>query len=96
MIRLDHVKQNANMPSELLTKIFSDNEHICKVRKENDPGWANMDSNEKAKDLRKVCDTDLVNHQRASIEEIQPRGKITPFLKVNSLLKVKDATSQNY
>ena len=84
------------MPSELLTKIFSDNEHICKVRKENDPGWAKIDSNEKAKDLREVCDTNLVDHQRASIKDIQPRRKITPFLKVISLLKVKDATSQNH
>ena len=81
--RLNYVEQKANMPSELLlTNIFSDNEQVCKVRKKNNPGWAKMDSNEKAKALRDVCDTNLVDHQRAAIDEIQPRGKITPFLKV--------------
>ena len=37
--RLDYV--------ELLTKIFSDNESVYKVRKKNDAGWAKLDSNEK-------------------------------------------------
>ena len=81
--RLDYVEQKANMLSELLlTKIFSDNEQICKVRKKNDPGWAKMDSNKKAKALREVCDTNPVDHQQGAIEEIQPRGKMIPFLKV--------------
>ena len=64
------MKQKANLPSELLlTKIFSDNKQICKVRKK------------KAKALREVCDTDLVDQQRAAIEEIQPRVKVTSSLK---------------
>ena len=82
--RPDYVEHKDNMPSELLLrKIFSDNESFCKVRKKNDVGWAKLDSNEKANHLRAICDTNLVNHQQAGIDEIQLRGKGFPFLKVS-------------
>ena len=53
------------------------------MRKKNDTGWAKLNGNEKAKALRTVCDTNLVDHQRATIEEIHSWGKGVPFLKVS-------------
>ena len=77
--RPDYVEHKDNMPSELLLrKIFSDNESFCKVRKKNDVGWANLDSMK-----RPMTSEQSGNHQRATVEENQPRGKGFPFLKVS-------------
>ena len=82
-VRLDYLEEKKNLSDEmLLTKIFSDNEAICKVRKKDDPAWAKQDEETKARGLREVCEANNVSHHRAAIEDITPRGRGYPFLKV--------------
>ena len=65
---LEYLDQKEYMPDPLLlTKIFSNKERICKVRKKNDPGWAKLDSKGKVKNLQKVYDIKKVEHQRGAI-----------------------------
>ena len=82
-VRLEYLEERKNLPDEmLLTKIFSDNEAVFKVRKKDDPTWADLDEATTSKVLRDVCDANHISHHRAAIENISHRGKGYPFLKV--------------
>ena len=91
-----YLEQRVSTPDKIvLTKIFSDNKNVIKLRK-NDPAWASKPVKELDKELRKIMEENDIEHHRMSVELITPRGKATPFLKLTFLTQNdrRDATKK--
>ena len=92
-----YIEGRVSTPDKIvLTKIFSDNENVIKLRKKNNPAWASKPVKLLSTGLRQLMDENGIKHHRMSVEMIIPRGKATPFLKLTFLTQDdrRDATKK--
>ena len=84
--KIDYLESKAELPDILLlTKIFSDSESICNIRKKDDPNWSRMQERDKISVFKTEMEANNQSDSKLAFEDIQPPSKVTPFLKVTFL-----------
>ena len=85
-MKVDRIEKALDKPNPwLLSKVFSDNENVCKIRKKEDHLWDAKPKEALEEEVRKKMDKLSIDHRNMTMEKITPKGRSSPFLKLTLL-----------